>query len=168
MSRNHHTLVQSFVDMINNHDVSTMEEHTAPGHLDHNPAVADGIDANRAFWVQVFSAFPDLKAELHDVIAEGDRVAARLEYSATHQGTFLGIPASGRPVNFQSIDIWRVQDGLLAEHWDQLNMDDLFRQLGVDPAPAAQACTQASHPKKINVGTARIARIHSTTVIGNC
>jgi predicted SnoaL-like aldol condensation-catalyzing enzyme len=39
-------------------------------------------------------------------------------------------------VNFQSIDIWRVQDGLLAEHWDQLNMDDLFRQLGVDPAPA--------------------------------
>lgn len=139
MSNNPHALIQSFVDMINNHDVSTMEEHTAPGHIDHNPGVADGIEANRAFWTQVFTAFPDLKAVLHDVIAEGNRVAARLEYSATHQGTFLGIPATGRPVNFQSIDIWRVADGLLAEHWDQLNMDDLFRQLGAAPAAAAQA-----------------------------
>jgi steroid delta-isomerase-like uncharacterized protein len=139
MSNNHHALVQSFVDMINNHDVSTMEEHTATAHIDHNPGVADGIEANRAFWTQVFTAFPDLKAVLHDVIGEGDRVAARLEYSATHQGTFLGIPATGRSVNFQSIDIWRVADGLLAEHWDQLNMDDLFRQLGVGPAAHAGA-----------------------------
>ncbi|MFF4490260.1 ester cyclase [Streptomyces sp. NPDC001544] len=139
MSSNHHALVQSFVDMINSHDISTMPEHTASGHIDHNPVVADGIEANQAFWVQVFSAFPDLKAVLHDVISEGDRVAARLEYSATHQGTFLGIPATGRPVSFQSIDIWRVEDGLLAEHWDQLNMDDLFRQLGVDPAALAQS-----------------------------
>ncbi|MFC8147350.1 ester cyclase [Streptomyces paradoxus] len=128
--------MQHFVDMINSHDVSTMAEHTAPGHIDHNPGVADGIEANRAFWVQVFTAFPDLKAELHDVIAEGDRVAARIEYTATHQGPFLGIPATGNTVNFQSIDIWRLEDGLFAEHWDQLNMDDLFRQLGVTPAAA--------------------------------
>jgi steroid delta-isomerase-like uncharacterized protein len=139
MSNNHHALIQSFVDMINNHDVGTMEEHTAPGHIDHNPGVADGLEANQAFWTQVFTAFPDLKAVPHDVIAEGDRVAARLEYTATHQGTFLGIPATGRPVNFQSIDIWRVEDGLLAEHWDQLNMDDLFRQLGADPAALARS-----------------------------
>ncbi|MER6137028.1 ester cyclase [Streptomyces sp. NPDC001815] len=139
MSRNHHALVRSFVDMINSHDIGTMPEHTASGHIDHNPGVADGIEANQAFWVQVFTAFPDLKAVLHDVIAEGDRVAARLEYTATHQGTFLGIPATGRPVNFQSIDIWRVEDGLLAEHWDQLNMDDLFRQLGADPAALARS-----------------------------
>ena len=46
---------------------------------------------------------------------------------------------TGRTVNFQSIDIWRVEDGLLAEHWDQLNMDHLFRQLGVDPATAVQS-----------------------------
>ncbi|MCF2125330.1 ester cyclase [Strepomyces sp. STD 3.1] len=128
--------MQHFVDMINSHDVSTMAEHTAPGHIDHNPGVADGIEANRAFWTQVFIAFPDLKAELHDVIAEGDRVAARIEYTATHQGPFLGIPATGNTVNFQSIDIWRLEDGLFAEHWDQLNMDDLFRQLGVTPAAA--------------------------------
>lgn len=139
MSNSHHALVQHFVDMINNHDVSNMPEHTAPGHIDHNPGVADGLEANRAFWTLVFVAFPDLKVVMHDIVAEQDRVAARFEYTATHQGTFLGIPATGRTVNFQSIDIWRVQDGLLAEHWDQLNMDDLFRQLGADPAMAVQS-----------------------------
>lgn len=139
MSNNHHALIQHFVDMINNHDVSTMEQHTAPGHIDHNPGVANGIEANRAFWTEVFAAFPDLKVVMHDIVAEHDRVACRFEYTATHQGPFLGIPATGRTVNFQSIDIWRVEDGLLAEHWDQLNMDDLFRQLGVDPAAAAQS-----------------------------
>lgn len=137
MPNDHHALVQHFVDMINNHDVSTMPEHTAAGHIDHNPGVADGIDANRAFWAGVFSAFPDIKVVVHDVVAEGDRVAGRFEYTATHQGPFLGIPASGRTVSFQSIDIWRVENGLLAEHWDQINMDDLFRQLGATPAPPA-------------------------------
>ncbi|MGW2697483.1 ester cyclase [Streptomyces sp. NPDC001296] len=139
MPKNHHALIQHFVDMINNHDVSTMPEHTAPGHIDHNPVVADGIEANQAFWTQVFTAFPDMKAVAHDIVAEGDKVAGRFEYTATHQGTFLGIPATGRTVSFQSIDIWRVEDGLLAEHWDQLDMGDIFRQLGVDPAAVAQS-----------------------------
>jgi steroid delta-isomerase-like uncharacterized protein len=139
MSTTHRALIQHFVDMINNHEVSSMPQHTAPGHIDHNPGVANGLEANQAFWTEVFAAFPDLKVVVHDVIAEQDRVAGRFEYTATHQGTFLGIPATGRTVNFQSIDIWRVEDGLLAEHWDQLNMDDLFRQLGVDPAAAAHS-----------------------------
>ncbi|MEU1265944.1 ester cyclase [Streptomyces cellulosae] len=136
MANEHRVLVQHFVDMINNHDVRSMPEHTAPGHIDHNPGVDDGIEANTAFWTMVFEAFPDLKVEVHDIVAEGDRVACRLEYTATHQGVFLGIPATGRTVNFQSIDIWRVEDGLFAEHWDQLNMDELFRQMGVDPSAA--------------------------------
>src|SRR4051812_47502889 len=139
MSNDHHALIQHFVDMINNHDVSTMPEHTAPGHIDHNPGVADGLEANRAFWTEVFAAFPDLKVVMHDILVDQDKVACRLEYTATHQGTFLGIPATGRPVNFQSIDIWRVEDGLLAEHWDQLNMGDIFRQLGATPEAAAHS-----------------------------
>jgi steroid delta-isomerase-like uncharacterized protein len=129
-------LIRHFVDMINNHDVGTMAEHTASGHIDHNPVVADGIAANRDFWAGVFVAFPDIKVVAHDIIAEGDKVAARFEYAAIHRGAFAGLPATGRTVNFQSIDIWRVEDGLLAEHWDQLNMDEIFRQLGADLASA--------------------------------
>ncbi|MET9958583.1 ester cyclase [Streptomyces sp. NPDC006326] len=132
MADNHRALVQLFVDMINSHDVSTIGEHTAAGHIDHNPIVDDGIEANAAFFQQIFDAFPDVKAVAHDVIVEGDRIAARLEYSGTHQGTFFGIPATGRTLNFQSIDIWRVEDGLLAEHWDQLDVAGMFHQLGAD------------------------------------
>lgn len=132
MSENHRELIQRFVDMINSHDVSTMAEHTAPGHIDHNPIVADGIEANTAFFQQIFDAFPDVKVVAHDLVVEGDRIAGRFEYSGTHQGTFFGIPATGNTLNFQSIDIWRVEDGLLAEHWDQLDVAGMFHQMGAD------------------------------------
>jgi steroid delta-isomerase-like uncharacterized protein len=132
MSDQHRELVQRFVDMVNSHDVSSMAEHTLPGHIDHNPVVADGIEANTAFWQQIFAAFPDITLVVHDLVVEDDRVAGRFEYSGTHRGTFFGVEATGKPLSFQSIDIWRVQDGLLAEHWDQLDMAGMFRQLGVD------------------------------------
>ena len=132
MADNHRALIQAFVDMINNHDVSTIGEHTAPGHIDHNPVVADGVEANAAFFQQIFDAFPDVRVVAHDVLVDGDRIAGRFEYSGTHQGTFFGVGATGRRLAFQSIDIWRVEDGLLAEHWDQLDMGGMFHQLGVD------------------------------------
>ncbi|MFJ7270813.1 ester cyclase [Streptomyces sp. NPDC099050] len=132
MSDNHRELIQRFVDMINSHDVSTIAEHTAPGHIDHNPIVADGIEANTAFFQQIFDAFPDVKILVHDLIVDGDRIVGRFEYSGTHQGEFFGIPATGRTLTFQTIDIWRVEDGLLAEHWDQLDVAGMFHQLGAD------------------------------------
>ena len=55
----------------------------------------------------------------------------------------MRIPASGRPVEMRSIDIWRVEDGLFVEHWDELNLLDLFQQmsalppLGIGPEPDA-------------------------------
>ncbi len=137
MSGSHREVIQEFVEMINTHDVSNMERHTAPNHIDHNPVVDDGIDANRAFWAGIFQSFPDMKVVVHDVLVDGDRVAGRFQYSATHLGEFVGIPATGRTVTFQSIDIWRMENGLLAEHWDQIDMGDILRQLGVDPASLA-------------------------------
>ncbi|WUT01570.1 ester cyclase (plasmid) [Streptomyces sp. NBC_00708] len=128
----HRALIQSFVDMINDHDISRMSEHTAAGHIDHNPVVEDGIEANTEFWKQIFAAFPDIRIAVHDVISDGDRVSGRFEYSGTHQGAFFGVEATGRTLTFQSIDIWRVENGLLAEHWDQLDMGGMFHQLGVD------------------------------------
>lgn len=132
MAENHRELIQRFVDMVNSHDVSTMAEHTSPGHIDHNPIVADGIEANTEFWKQIFAAFPDITLTVDDLVVEGDRVAGRFQYAGTHQGTFFGVEATGKTLAFQSIDIWRVEDGLLAEHWDQLDMAGMFKQLGVD------------------------------------
>jgi hypothetical protein len=62
------------------------------------------------------------------------RVVGRFTYRGTHHGPLFGIPPTGRPVEMASIDIWRVAGGQFAEHWDELNLLEVFQQLGVIPA----------------------------------
>ncbi len=76
--------------------------------------------------------------EIHDVIAEGDRVAARLTSSATHTGPFMGVPPSGRRYSIEEIHIFRIRDGLLVEHWHAFDTATLMAQIQGD-APGRQA-----------------------------
>lgn len=73
---------------------------------------------------------------VHDLIAEGDRVAARLTTSATHTGTFMGIPPSGNRYSIDEIHIFRIQDDLLLEHWHAFDTSTLMRQLKGEGADA--------------------------------
>lgn len=66
---------------------------------------------------------------IHDLIAEGDRVAARLTTTARHTGTFMGIPASGRRYSIDEIHIFRFRDGQLVEHWHAFDTASLMAQL---------------------------------------
>ena len=95
--------------------------------------VADGREANRQFWAAFFTGLPDLTVTLEDLVVGGDRVVGRFVYRGTHTGAFMGIPASGNPVEMRSIDIWRVEDGEFVEHWDELNLLEVFQQVGVIP-----------------------------------
>lgn len=70
---------------------------------------------------------------MEDVIISGGRVVGRFVYRGTHTGDLLGIPATGATVEMRSIDIWRVENGLLVEHWDELNLMEVFQQVGVLP-----------------------------------
>ena len=74
-------------------------------------------------------AFPDLRAHIEDIVAADDRVALRLRFRGTHSGEFLGIPATGHPVEYVSHEFYRVADGLIAEEWICSDMATLFRQL---------------------------------------
>jgi predicted ester cyclase len=85
----------------------------------------------------VHQAFPDLHAEVHDVIAEGELVAARPTYTSTHQGEFLGIPATGKQTTTNGVDFFRMQDGRQAEHWGGPDTFSFLMQLGVMPGPGA-------------------------------
>ena len=101
--------------------------HSAPPGLPSGPA---GVKA----WVGIFrSAFPNLYSVVDDVIAEGDRVVERFRAGGTHHGTFFGVPPTGRNGEITGINIFRMEDGRIAEHWG--NSDDLglMRQLGVIP-----------------------------------
>ena len=80
------------------------------------------------------SAFPDLNIAVEDLIAEGDRVAARVTIMGTHQGELMGIPPTGKRVEVSSMDIIRFEDGKAAEHWGETDIMSMMQQLGVVPA----------------------------------
>ena len=87
----------------------------------------------REVWQQGFElmrrAFPDLKARIEDIVAAQDKVAVRLRFRGTHSGEFLGIPATGRAIEYVSHEFYRIADGLIAEEWICSDMATLFRQL---------------------------------------
>ena len=130
-------LAETFTRMLNEHDPDLVDRFVAPDYRNHNAFVDDGREANRSFWASFFSALPDLTATMEDLVVSGDRVVGRFVYRGTHAGEFMGIPATGRPVEMRSIDIWRVENGMFVEHWDELNTLELFAQLGALPQATA-------------------------------
>jgi steroid delta-isomerase-like uncharacterized protein len=74
-------------------------------------------------------AFPDVRAEIDDIFAAGDRVALRLTFRGTHKGDFNGIPATGRAVEYTSHEFYRVDGGVIAEEWICSDMATLLRQI---------------------------------------
>ncbi|MEU7615320.1 ester cyclase [Micromonospora rifamycinica] len=135
-------LADLFVEMTNTHDPDLVDRFVAEDYLNHNDFVADGREANRQFWAAFFAGLPDVHVTMEDLIISGDRVVGRFVYRGTHTGDLLGIPASGKPVEMRSIDIWRVRDGMFVEHWDELNLMQMFQQIGALPslgAPQARA-----------------------------
>lgn len=66
-------------------------------------------------------AFPDILVTLEDLLADGDKVIRRFTLRGTHQGTFLGVAASGRPVALRGIAIDRLAEGRLMESWVQID-----------------------------------------------
>ena len=137
-----HQLADRYVEMINTHHPDAVDRFVAEDYVNHNAFVADGREANRQFWTVFFAGLPDVRVTMEDLVVSGDRVVGRFVYRGTHTGDLLGIPASGKPVEMRSIDIWRVAGGLFAEHWDELNLMQMFQQIGALPplgAPEARA-----------------------------
>lgn len=127
------TLVRKFEELINSRDLDTALTLLSPDFADHTPAVGlpPGIEGVRAFFTMQFAAFPDSRSISLDIIAEGDKVVHQMSNEGTHQDEFLGIPATGKRVTMTHIDIWRIADGKLAEHWVEADMMGMMQQLGV-------------------------------------
>lgn len=111
-------------------DFSQLERFMCPNYIQHNPLVPQGSNGFREFFEAWFKASPDFKHEVKQLAVSGDRVWVFGTYSGTHAGDWLGIPATGKRYSFDAVDIFRIEDGKLAEHWDVLDVHTLFRQLG--------------------------------------
>jgi steroid delta-isomerase-like uncharacterized protein len=124
---------------LNRQDVTVMAECFTADYVHHMPLSPEPL--GRAAFEEMFNgflaAFPDMQATIDDILAEGDRVAARTTFRGTHRGEFMGIPASGKQVVFSGNDIYRFVDGKIAEEWAQFDALGLMQQLGAVPASAA-------------------------------
>ena len=117
-------------------DLSDLEEFIATDFVSHSmpPGITSDIAGIRQ-WVSIFhNAFPDMDGGVDQVVVEGNKVAVRFSGTGTHQGDFFGIPATGKPIKTTGINIFRIENGKIVEHWN--NADDLgvLQQLGVIPS----------------------------------
>jgi steroid delta-isomerase-like uncharacterized protein len=139
-------LVVNFIEQVfNEGDSAAAGDYVTEAYLQNTPGVESGIAALQASVDMFHAAFPDIQYTVTHLGAEGDLVAARLVITGTQDGEFMGIPASGRRVSAAAINFWRVEDGLLAEHWEVVDTLTFLQQLGVIPGgqeapePSAEA-----------------------------
>lgn len=128
------------------------DDWCAPELVDHNPLPGGfpSLEGMRAGITALRTAFPDLKPTVEDVIPAGDRVAARVTFTGTHKGPYLGVKATFRQVTFTAVEIFRLVDGKFVEHWSQLDLAGLNRQVGSADAGAAggAAAPAAKEPRR--------------------
>ena len=134
MSEENKTVVKRFVtEYQNGRDEDVMRELCAVDVVDHAaaPGLPPGLDGVKVFHDAFHAAFSGLHADIHQQVAEDDLVVTRKTFYGTHTGDFMGIPPTGREVEIGVIDILRIRDGQITEHWNQLDQLGLLRQLGV-------------------------------------
>ena len=104
--------------------------------LDHTPQPNCTPDKPGALglYKKLRAAFPDFRAEIHWQRADDDVITTYKTYHGTHQGDFLGVPATGKKVQFETVDAMRVQNGRITEHWGVANLFSVLQQLGAWPA----------------------------------
>ncbi len=126
-------------ELFNKGNLGIVDELIVPDAIDHNEPL--GTDCRQHFKqvaTLLRSAFPDLHFAFEDVIAEGDKVVARVTMSGTHQGpsAFFGAPPSGKRFEIQQIRLLRIVNGQMKDSWAVIDMLGWMQQLGVIPPRA--------------------------------
>jgi steroid delta-isomerase-like uncharacterized protein len=134
---NHEETLRRCYELLNAGDVDGFGDLLSDDFVEHEetPGLAPTKDGVKAFFRMYLAAFPDLRMDPVDVLPSGDKVVARVRATGTHTGEFMGMPATGKSVDVQLIDIMRFgDDGLVHEHWGVFDALAMMQQLGVVPA----------------------------------
>ena len=124
-------------------DERAFNELLHPDVIDHSrpPGIAPGAEGVRQQFDGFRAAFSDFRATILDQVAEGDKVVTRKLFRGTHQAPFQGIEPTGREVEIHVIDIVRVRDDQIVEHWNCVDRLGVLAQLGVLPEAMAGAAS---------------------------
>jgi predicted ester cyclase len=127
-------VIHGIYEAINTGNLALLDKFVAPGYVEHS----EGFQGVEPFKQQVAAfraAFPDLRVTIDDLMVDGDRFASRTTVTGTHTGDLMGMPATGRHISVEAVDIGRIEDGQAKDRWGGLNMYSMLTQLGVIPAP---------------------------------
>lgn len=129
-------LVQRFYQAVDEGDTSRIEELFAPEWVNIDPALPSmqGLDGARALVGMFTTSFPDFTSRIELMAAEADRVAVRASHTGTHQGEFMGIPATGKRIMVTATGIFTCKEGKLVENRVVFDAFGLLQQLGAIPA----------------------------------
>ena len=132
----HSVAMRRMYELINAGDIDGFGACLADDFVEHEEM--PGLEPSKAGVKQLFhmyrAAFPDLRMDVQDVLVSGDKAVARVRATGTHQGEFLGMPATGKSIDVQLIDIARFDDdGLACEHWGVFDAMAMMQQLGAIP-----------------------------------
>jgi steroid delta-isomerase-like uncharacterized protein len=136
MTESSKTIVHRYTEAFNNRELSIIDEIVADNFVDHDypPDLPPGPEGVKLWFNTLFTAFPDSRALIEDVIAEEDKVAIRFQLVGTHEGEFMGLPASGKQFSMTAISIFRIADGKLVEGWQNADRLGLMQQLELVPS----------------------------------
>ena len=125
-------------EIFNRGNISRADEFLAPDFVEREdlpPGIPRDREGVKQLTIMLRSAFPDFKATIDDIVAEGDKVVIRQTWSGTQKGEWMGIPPTGKTVSFGVIDIIRIAGGKFVEHWGQMDSMGMMQQLGAIPTP---------------------------------
>jgi steroid delta-isomerase-like uncharacterized protein len=135
----HAATLRRFYELVNAGDIEGCGALLADDLVEHEelPGIPPTKDGVLQFFSMNIVAFPDLRMDPEDVLSSGDKVVARVRVTGTQQGEFMGMPATGRSIDVQAIDIVRFDDdGLAHEHWGVWDAMTMMEQLrGGDGGP---------------------------------
>lgn len=130
-------VTQIWDELVNRSCFDRVTELVAPDFVDHTPLPGQPADFEglKQRLQILHSAFPDFHSVIDDLIADHDKVVARITSTGSHRRPFLGVPPTGRRWTIMEIHILRITDGRMSEHWGMPDFFDMLVQLGLVSAP---------------------------------
>lgn len=131
------SVVQRLFDEVMKGNLAIADELIAEDYAQHSVfGIPNGREAFKQFFMGFASAVPDAQFVVEDVIAEGDKVVSRFTVTGTQKGALLGIPPTEKKFTMRGIDIFRLKDGKIVEHWDAVDQLGMLQQLGIVSMPS--------------------------------
>ncbi len=122
-------VIEGFFEIYNSKDYQTLYQYFAPNYNDHGIPEVKCIEDAIEILKSTHTAFPDIKVIIDDLIEEDNKVVFRGHFSATHLGEFAGIPPSGAKVEFEALEIFKLENGKVTESWGYWPMTLITKQI---------------------------------------